>query len=82
MTNTFFYARTNPYGSETSMGFANTMAALVFASKAERDTHVADNAHRNLAVVPLTKRDALKLAERNGSDRYLSTVDGHLVNVG
>lgn len=81
MTKTF-YARTNPYGSATSTGFINTMSALVFTSKAERDEFVAEHEHTNMAVAPISKRAALSLAEANGPDKYLSTVDGRLVLVG
>jgi len=78
---TQFFARTNHYGSETSIGFDNTFSALVFDSRAARDAYVEENSHRNLAIKPITKAEAVKLADRNGPDCYARAVDGRLIRI-
>lgn len=78
---TQFFARTNSHGSDTSVGFDNTFSAIVFDSRAARDAYVAENSEINLAVKPLTKAQALKLADRNGDTSYLPTVDGRYVSI-
>jgi uncharacterized protein YdbL (DUF1318 family) len=78
---TYFFARTNLYGSETDTGFANTFKAIAFLSKAERDAYVLENETRNLGVTKITKREATKLADRHGPDLYVETVDGRYVRI-
>jgi hypothetical protein len=76
-----FFARTNAYGSDTSAGFDNTFSAVVFESRAARDAYIAENSATNLAVKPLTKAQALKLAVTIGDASYLPTVDGRYAAV-
>lgn len=56
-----FYARTNPYGNETSAGFNNTMQAVRFESKQERDSFVRDNEDSNMAVCKITAARARQI---------------------
>ena len=76
-----YFARTNAYGSDTSVGFANTFSALVFRSKTARDEYVAKNADANLAVKSITAKDARKLANRNGPDLFVLTIGGDWVRI-
>jgi hypothetical protein len=78
---TYFFARTNAFGSETSTGFANTMKVVAFGSKQARDAWVAANEDRNMAVEKLTKAAALKLCDRNGGAVMAENVDGDFVRV-
>ena len=76
-----FFARTNPYGSSTSVGFDNTFDALVFTTKAARDEYIEANQGANLAVIPISKKTALRFARRNGDKAYLPTPDGVMIAV-
>lgn len=66
---TTFFANTNSYGSETSVGFANTNTVISFSSRKARDEYVAANSSRNLAVYPLTAKEGRKMADRDGLGR-------------
>lgn len=56
-----FYARTNKYGSPTSAGFDNTMEAVAFRSKRDRDAFVRDNGDTNMAVCSVGASYAKKI---------------------
>lgn len=46
-----YYAAANKYGSESSDGFANTWAVLVFDCKAKRDAYLADTSNRTARAI-------------------------------
>jgi hypothetical protein len=54
-----YYAETNHYGNETSVGFANTWLVLAFESKAERDAFVESHENKNLSTAAITRKEAI-----------------------
>jgi hypothetical protein len=50
-----FYAATNLYASETSIGFANTWIVRVFETRSSRDAYV--DAARDMATRAILKQD-------------------------
>jgi hypothetical protein len=59
---TKFYAASNNYSSESSIGFANTWFVMVFESKKSRDAYVASA--RNLAPRAIHKSDIAQYISR------------------
>jgi len=53
-----YYAADNYYGSETSVGFANTWYVLAFRSKKERDDYVS--ASHNLSARAIKSSEVKK----------------------
>jgi len=50
-----FYAAKNVYGSESSIGFANTWSVLVFNDKLSRDNFVDDAGGDNISIRRITR---------------------------
>lgn len=80
MTNLFF-AAINDFGSESSVGFDNTLTAVAFKSRITRDNWVDGLSTSNLSVRAITKAEALKLATRNGRELYVTDAFGGMVRV-
>lgn len=57
-----YYAKANQYGSDTSVGFANTWYVAGFATKAARDAWVDAHTDR-LDVESITRAEAEKLVD-------------------
>lgn len=58
-----FYAATNDYASETSIGFANTWRILAFESRKSRDEFV--KSATDLAAQAISRREFGKFEEPN-----------------
>ena len=61
---TKYYAATNTYASETSIGFGNTWIVLAFETRAARDAYVAAATDR--ATRAITRREIPEYARRDG----------------
>ena len=72
------YILYNHYGNATSDGFANTWAAMMFDSRAERDDYVSRWQGKNISIRACTKKEAAKYAERNGNTLWLRDYDAAL----
>ena len=73
-----FYAASNRYASETSVGFANTWFVLVFNSRTARDEYVQQA--RDLATRAITRRDVPRYADAHPkpfSGEYIGILDDH-----
>jgi hypothetical protein len=60
---TVYYAKYNLYGSDTSVGFADTWQVVSFDARAARDAWVAQRRDRR-DVEAITRTEALRIAGR------------------
>ena len=54
----YYYATKNLYGSDTSVGFANTWTVLVFTDKTSRDKYI--DSSNDMSVNAINKADIKK----------------------
>ncbi len=73
-----YYAKYNLYGSDTSVGFADTWQVVSFDARAARDAWVAQRRDRR-DVEPVTRADALRIAGRAQRRQYRE--GGYLANL-